>query len=59
MANQTANQIAEMLRWGAVTWCAFMSVVMIKIWSWMRMESNRVIREIKRVELQVARMSAK
>jgi len=50
---------ASMLRWGALAWCGLMSMIMIKLWSWMRMESNRVIREIKRVELQVARMNTK
>jgi uncharacterized membrane protein YciS (DUF1049 family) len=29
------------------------------MWFWMRMESNRVLREIKRVELQVARLTSK
>lgn len=51
------GDIASMLRWGAVAWAGFMSMIMIKIWSWMRMESNRVIREVKRLELQIARLS--
>ncbi len=53
----TSNDPVTMLRWGALAWCGLMSVIMIKLWSWMRMESNRVIRDIKRVELQVARIS--
>ncbi len=51
-----AEDIPSMLRWGSVAWCGFMSVVVIKIWGWMRMETNRMLREIKRLELQIARM---
>ena len=52
------DNVASMFRWGAVAWAGFMSMIMIKLWSWMRMESNRVIREVKRVELQIARVLA-
>jgi hypothetical protein len=47
------------LRWGILAW--FMASVFgfLKVWFWMRMESNRVIREIKRVELQVVRLQSK
>ena len=45
-----------------VLWAAFVFAIMVmisflKVWFWIRMEANRVIREIKRVELQVARIS--
>jgi len=50
----TAEEVAEILRWGGLAWAAFITQCMIKLWSWMRMESNRVIREIKRLELQIA-----
>jgi hypothetical protein len=53
-----SDSVASMLRWGALAWAGFMSMIMIKLWSWMRMESNRVIREVKRLELQFARMLA-
>ncbi|NNE58830.1 MAG: hypothetical protein HKN36_12050 [Hellea sp.] len=43
--------------WGGGAWFSAMMVAFMKVWFWMRMESNRVIREIKRVELQVARLS--
>ena len=50
------NEPSEKLLWlGGTTflalWLGFM-----KVWFWMRMESNRVMREIKRVELQIARL---
>ena len=34
-------------------------VSMMKIWFWMQMNRNSILREIKRVELQVARLAAK
>jgi uncharacterized membrane protein YciS (DUF1049 family) len=30
----------------------------LKLWFWLRMESNRVLRQIKRLELQIARANA-
>ncbi len=53
-----ADDIASMLRWGGLTWIAGTSQMMIKLWSWMRMETNRTLREIKRLELQIIRMEA-
>lgn len=50
-----ADDAATMLRWAALAWAGFMTNIMIKLWSWMRMESNRVLREVKRLELQIAR----
>lgn len=51
-----AGDIAAMLKWGALAWAGLTTQIMIKLWSWMRMESNRVIREVKRLELQIAKM---
>ena len=34
-------------------------VSMMKIWFWMQMNRNSILREIKRVELQVARLAGK
>ena len=55
----TVDDVREMLLWGGVVWAGFTTQMMIKLWSWMRMESNRVIREVKRMELQLARLQAK
>jgi hypothetical protein len=55
----TGDEIQSMLRWGALAWILFSSQMMIKLWSWMRMETNRSIRETKRLELQIARLLAR
>lgn len=53
-----AGDVEAMLKWAGLAWAGLTTQIMIKIWSWMRMESNRVLREIKRVELQLARQQA-
>ena len=55
----TVDSVEEILRWGALATAAFGTQMMIKLWSWMRMETNRVLREVKRVELQIARLQVK
>lgn len=42
-------------RWGAGAVALMTMVGFLKLWFWLRMESNRVLREIKRLELQIAR----
>jgi hypothetical protein len=54
-----AEDIAAMIKWAALAWAGFMIQIMIKLWSWMRMETNRMIREVKRLELQVARLNGR
>lgn len=54
-----ASEVPSMIKWGALAWALFQTQMMIKLWSWMRMETNRTVREVKRLELQVARLLAK
>lgn len=51
-----SDDVAAMIRWGALAWALFQTQMMLKLWSWMRMETNRNIREVKRLELQVAQL---
>ena len=53
-----ADDVGAMLKWAGLAWIGLTTQIMIKIWSWMRMETNRVIREVKRLELQVAQLNA-
>ena len=46
------------MKWGGLAWAAFTTQIMIKLWSWMRMETNRIVREVKRLELQLLRLKA-
>lgn len=51
----TVDELSEMLRWGGLAWILLTSQMMIKLWTWMYMGNNRVIREVKKLELQIAR----
>lgn len=55
----TLDDIEARVTWGAIGWYTAIMVAFMKVWFWMRMESNRVLREIKRIELQLARLQAK
>ncbi len=49
----------ELIRWGlGVMWClVFMS--MIKLHVWMQMDKNDILRELKRLELQISALTHK
>lgn len=50
------DELMPKLNWGGVAWFSGFMVAFMKVWFWMRMESNRTVREIKRVELQLAQI---
>ena len=49
-----AEAVRDQLRWGGLTLLATLMVAMLKIYFWLELHSNRVLREVKRVELLVA-----
>lgn len=49
-----ANNTRDMVMWGAGMGMGMMAVGMLKIWHWMQMDKNAILREIKRLELQLA-----
>ena len=49
----------DMLLWGLGFIVCLSVVSMLKIWFWMEMNKNAIMREIKRLELQVARLSGR
>ncbi|MEO1135421.1 MAG: DUF6768 family protein [Pseudomonadota bacterium] len=55
----TVVDVNAKLLWGGGAWFLATMVAFMKVWFWMRMESNRVLREIKRLELQIAHMKGK
>lgn len=54
----TQTDMRSMLLWGAGTIIAFLWLGMIKLWFWMELQKVGVVREIKRVELQLASLTA-
>ncbi len=53
-----AQELGEMLRWGAASALAFAGVALVKVWFWLELQKNAVVREVKRLEVQVASLAA-
>jgi len=49
----------DLILWVGAVFMCFITMGMIKIYFWMQIHRNAVIREIKRLELQVSSLSAK
>lgn len=49
------TELVETMRWSTGIIVLMIMVGFLKMWFWQRMESNRLLREIKRIELQIAR----
>ena len=52
-----AQDFEDMLRWGALSALAFAGLALIKVWFWLELEKNAIVREVKRLELQVASLA--
>ena len=53
-----ASEVKAMLGWGGLAAFAFFFLGLLKLWFWMEMQKNAVVREVKRLELQVASLVA-
>ena len=53
----TTETLGAKLEWGLIVALAMLSVVMLEQWYWMELQKNNVVREVKRVELQIARLA--
>ncbi len=49
----------ELLKWGFGGVLFLLGVCMLKIYAWMQMDKNAILREMKRLELQVMSLSGK
>ncbi|MDD7887009.1 DUF6768 family protein [Flavivirga sp. 57AJ16] len=49
----------EMIKWGLGSVVFLLGVSMLKVFAWMQMDKNAIIREIKRLELQLSSLSSK
>jgi len=54
---QSADPV-DMLRQGAAATLAFVGVAMVKVWFWLELQKNAIVREVKRLEVQVASLAA-
>lgn len=49
----------ELIKWGFGSFVCLMSLSMLKLYAWMQMDKNAILREMKRLELQVLSLSGK
>ena len=54
-----ADSTRDMILWGSGMFGGMMAVTMLKLFHWMQMDKNAIIREIKRLELTVAHFGSK
>lgn len=52
------DDLGAMVRWGSLCGLLMAAMSVIKLMHWAQIQANRVIREVKRVELQIARSKA-
>lgn len=55
----TIDNIADMIQYGSIMFIALIFASMIKLWTWMQMNRNSILQEIKRLEFQVAALMEK
>lgn len=53
-----AESVREMIAWAGGFGLGLTAVTSGKIWYWMQLHRNAVLREVKRVELQIARLAS-
>jgi len=53
-----ATDMKAMLGWAGVAAFGLFFMGLLKAWFWMEMQKNAIVREIKRLELQVASLAA-
>ncbi len=54
-----ATETKGLIQWATGTMIFLLGVSMLKIFAWMQMDKNALLREIKRLELQVSSLSGK
>ena len=49
------EDLRAMIQWGALALFGLLVMMTIRIWFWVEIQTNRVVREIRRLQLQIAR----
>lgn len=49
----------ELIKWAAIGFFSMMVIGMLKLFSWMQMDKNAIMRELKRLELQISSLHHK
>ncbi|MGW9685849.1 DUF6768 family protein [Flagellimonas sp. 2504JD1-5] len=54
-----ANTTDGLIKWGMGAFICMMMMSMLKLYMWMQMDKNDILRELKRLELQVSALAHK
>ena len=54
-----AEEIKEIIKWSAASFICILILSMLKVFSWMQMNKNALLREMKRLELLIASSHSK
>ena len=54
-----ADVTKEIIKWASGTILFLMGMSMLKLFAWMQMDKNAIIRELKRLEIQLSSLSGK
>ena len=54
-----AEELRHMLLWLAPAFVCSLGLALVKVWFWLELQKNAVLREVKRLELQVASLAAR
>ena len=54
-----ASEIKELIKWASGSVIFLLGVSMLKIFAWMQMDKNALLREIKRLEVQILSLASK
>ncbi|MEC3908584.1 DUF6768 family protein [Tamlana sp. 2201CG12-4] len=53
------DTVSELIKWGLGSVVFLLAVSMLKIFAWLQMDKNAIIREVKRLELLVSSLSGR
>lgn len=54
-----ASGTKELLMWATIFMFSVLTMSLLKTWQWLQMDKNRILREIKRLELQISLLAKK
>jgi len=54
-----AESAIELTKWGIGSLALLLNMCMLKLYSWMQMDKHAILREMKRLELQIMSLSGK
>ncbi|MEM6724467.1 MAG: DUF6768 family protein [Bacteroidota bacterium] len=54
-----ADDVLLAVKWGVATIICFLATQILKIWQWMQLDKNALLRELKRLEYQISLLGAR